>query len=88
MKLDFNTVTTGLVVILVLYLSISMLSSATGSKIDTSLKPAVASSLGNKVSEIDGDMVGMYSANLTGGIKLNYPWPLKDGPGFNLDASF
>ena len=88
MKLDLNTVTTGLVVLLVLYLSISMVSGATGGKVDTSLSPALASSLGNKTSSSDGDMMGVYSANLTGGIKLNYPWPLHDGPGFNLDASF
>ncbi len=34
-----------------------------------------------------GDMVGIYSANLTGGIKFNYPWPLRDGPGMTVNMN-
>ena len=43
--------------------------------------PSLNISLGNKMMHSGGDFVGSYSANLTGGIKINYPWPLKDGPG-------
>ena len=43
---------------------------------------------GYVVVGVDGDFVGMYSANLTGGVKVNYPWPLHNGPelGFDLSA--
>jgi hypothetical protein len=63
--------------------------------------PAIHLGVGNKmINRMDGggggggggggrggDMVGIYSANLTGGIKLNYPWPLRDGPGMSVSMN-
>ena len=78
-----------LAVLMVSYLGITMMIDSTG----TGLKklnnggedPAFGVGLGNNVSQSDGDMVGVYNANITGGVKLNYPWPLRDGPGWSVD---
>ena len=59
--------------------------------LSVSVDPAISVDLGNSgVGSVDGDFVGMYSANLTGGVKVNYPWPLHNGPelGFDLSAKF
>ena len=39
---------------------------------------------GNKMKFTGGDLSGMWSANVTGGFKMNYPWPLHDGPGASV----
>ena len=90
-KLDTNNMITVVIVVLIAFFGLSMVINATGTglqKLNTeSEDPAFNVSLGNKMMPSGGDFVGSYSANLTGGIKINYPWPLKDGPGANLDLS-
>lgn len=91
MNVKWNTVTTAVVVMLIAFFGLSMVINATGTglqKLNTeSEDPQFNVSLGNKMVSSNGDFVGTYSANLTGGLKINYPWPLKDGPGANLDLS-
>ena len=93
MKLNWNTITTGVVILVLAYLALSMImgsGSGSGSgSASVSLDPAISVDLGNSgVGSVNGDFVGMYSANLTGGVKVNYPWPLHNGPelGFDLSA--
>lgn len=89
MKLDWNSITTGVVVIVIAYLVLSMLKGSAQGSASVSVDPAISVDLGNSgVGSVGGDFVGMYSANLTGGVKVNYPWPLHNGPelGFDLSA--
>lgn len=89
MKLDWNSITTGVVVLVIAYLALSMIKGGAKGSASVSVDPAISVDLGNSgVGSVDGDFVGMYSANLTGGVKVNYPWPLHNGPelGFDLSA--
>ena len=89
MKLDWNSITTGVVVIVIAYLVLSMLKGSAQGSASVSVDPAISVDLGNSgVGSVGGDFVGMYRANLTGGVKVNYPWPLHNGPelGFDLSA--
>ena len=90
-KMNWNTILIILAVLMLSYLGLSMMIGATGDSMDRLNQggedPKFGIDLGNKVSTSNGDMVGMYSANITGGIKLNYPWPLRDGPGWNVDLN-
>lgn len=93
MKLDRNSITTGVVILLITYFILSMLSGGKGGggvkgSASVSLDPAMKIDLGNSgVGSSGGDFVGMYSANLTGGVKVNYPWPLQNGPELGFDIS-
>ena len=89
MKLDWNSITTGVVVLVIAYLALSIIKGGAKGSASVSVDPAISVDLGNSgVGSVDGDFVGMYSANLTGGVKVNYPWPLHNGPelGFDLSA--
>tara|TARA_Y100000817_G_scaffold312469_1_gene306476 strand:- start:803 stop:1081 length:279 start_codon:yes stop_codon:yes gene_type:complete len=91
MKLDWNTITTSVVVVMLTYIGLSMVINATGTGMQKLNKesedPKFSTSIGDRIASPGGDFVGTYSANLTGGIKLNYPWPLHDGPGMSLDLT-
>jgi hypothetical protein len=91
MKLDWNTITTGVIIVLISYVGLSMVIGASGTNLEKVNKepsdPSFSTSIGNRLSTPGGDFVGIYSANLTGGVKLNYPWPLHDGPGMSLDLA-
>ena len=84
MKLDLNSITTGVVVLVIVYLALSMLKGGASGSASVSMDPAISVDLGRSVG---GDFVGMYSANLTGGVKVNYPWPLHNGPELGFDIS-
>ena len=88
MKLDWNSITTGVVVLVIAYLALSMIKGGAKGSASVSVDPAISVDLGNSgVGSVDGDFVGMYSANLTGGVKVNYPWPLHNGPELGFDIS-
>ena len=71
MKLDWNSITTGVVVIVIAYLVLSMLKGGAQGSASVSVDPAISVDLGNSgVGSVGGDFVGMYSANLTGVLKL------------------
>jgi len=91
--MDIRSIIMGLVILLLLYLGANMVANAGAQNLRPQADnpdPAVSLGIGNKMMDnmgSTGDMVGMYSANLTGGIKLNYPWPLRDGPGMNVSMN-
>ena len=96
--MNVRSIVMGLVVVMLIYLAANMIINAGAQHIrpssDNNPDPAINLGIGNKmIHRIDndggggGDMVGIYSANLTGGIKLNYPWPLRDGPGMNVNMN-
>ena len=91
MKLDWTTIIVVLSILMVSYFGLSMMIDSTGSgmqKLNTTGEdPSFGIDLGTKVVQSDGDMVGVYNANITGGVKLNYPWPLRDGPGWSVDLT-
>lgn len=88
MKLNWNSISTGMVILVVAYLALSMIKGGASGSASVSIDPAISVDLGNSgVGRVGGDFVGMYSANLTGGVKLNYPWPLHNGPSLGFDIS-
>lgn len=99
--MNIRSIVMGLVVVMLVYLAANMIMNAGVQHIKPSSNndpnPAIHVGVGNKmIQRMDGngnsagsggDMVGIYSANLTGGIKLNYPWPLRDGPGMSVNMN-
>jgi len=97
--MNIRSIVMGLVVVMLVYLAANMIMNAGVQHIKPSSNnlpdPAIHVGVGNNmIQRMDsngggrgGDMVGIYSANLTGGIKLNYPWPLRDGPGMSVNMN-
>ena len=97
--MNIRSIVMGLVVVMLVYLAANMIMNAGVQHINPSSNngsdPAIHVGVGNKMlRRMDGkgagnggDMVGIYSANLTGGIKLNYPWPLREGPGMSVNMN-
>lgn len=94
--MNVRSIVMGIVVVLLVYLAANMIINTSVQNINPSNNnpdPAINVGIGNKMirnmegGDGGGDMVGIYSANLTGGIKLNYPWPLRDGPGMNVNMN-
>jgi len=92
--MNIRSIIMGLVILMLVYLAINMFLNAgaqhVGQRNKNNPDPAVHLGMGNKMvanMTNSGDMVGIYSANLTGGIKLNYPWPLRDGPGMSVNMN-
>ena len=86
--LKWNNIVTTVVVIMLTYIGLSMVINAAGDagqKLNTeSPDPGFRAGVGNKISLSNGDIGGMWSANVSGGFKMNYPWPVRDGPGASL----
>ena len=99
--MNIRSIVMGLVVLMLVYLAVNMIMNAGAQHIKPSSNnvpdPAIHVGVGNNmIKRMDGngngvgrggDMVGIYSANLTGGIKLNYPWPLRNGPGMSVSMN-
>jgi len=86
--LKWDNIVIIVVVIMLTYIGLSMVINAAGDagqKLNKeSPDPGFNAGLGNKMKLTRGDLSGMWSANVTGGFKMNYPWPLHDGPGASV----
>lgn len=84
----WNNIVTLVVAIMLTYIGLSMVINAVGEageKLNSeSPDPGFRVGVGNKMSLSNGDIGGMWSANVSGGFKMNYPWPVRDGPGASL----
>ena len=100
--MNVRSIIMGLAVLMLVYLAVNMIMNAgvqhVQPRANNNPDPAIHLGVGNnmiqrmdgngaKVGGRGGDMVGIYSANLTGGIKFNYPWPLRDGPGMTVNMN-
>ena len=91
MKVNWTNLVVLLSVLMITYLGLTMMIGASSSGMEKMNNggddPSFGIDLGTKVVESDGDLVGVYSANITGGVKINYPWPIRDGPGWSVDLN-